>query len=188
MRRTLIMLSGWVAAAVLLLAGGAQWAASQTPFRAGAFVAGTDGSRWIVGNGERLRINFALDDTNALATLPDGPVVSTVDEAVAALTGAPRAGMPMAGAGTATGAASAEPGLRADYQFQNSLASSAGSPPALANLGDGNRYQREMVGSIARTVLAFPAGNGLVLPAATTVIPRDSYTIVVYFRFEEVSG
>ena len=184
MRRTLIMLSGWVAAAVLLLAGGAQWVASQTPFRAGAFVAGPDGSRWIVGNGERLRINFALDDTNALATLPDGPMVNTVDEAVAALTGAPRLGMPMAGAGVAP----AEPGLRADYLFQNSLASSIGSSPALVNLGNGNMYQREMAGSAPRTVLAFPTGNGLVLPAATTVVPRDSYTIVVYFRFEEVSG
>src|SRR5688500_7224589 len=87
MRRLLIVLSGWVLAAVLLLAGGAQWVASQAPFRSGAFVAGQDGSRWIVGNGERLRINFALDDSNALAGLPEGRSVSTVDEAVAALSG-----------------------------------------------------------------------------------------------------
>lgn len=188
MRRWLITLSGWILAAVLLLAGGAQWVTSQTPFRPGAFVAGPDGSRWIVGDGVRLRITFALDDMNALATLPDGPAVSTLDEATAALAGATRAAMPALGTGAAAGVTPAEPGLRADYQFQNSLASSIGAPPPLANLGDGNVFQREMVGSAARTVLAFPTGNGLVLPAATTVVPRDTYTIVVYFRFEEVSG
>jgi hypothetical protein len=187
MRRLLIMLSGWVLAAMLLLAGGAGWAASQAPFRPGAFVAGQDGSRWIVGDGVRLRINFALDDTNALATLPDGPAVSTVDEAVAALTGSPPTAMPPitpVGAGAMVSDAAA----RADYLFQNTLASSVGSPPPLVNLGDSNAFQRESIGVVPRTVLAFPRGNGLVLPAATSVIPRDSYTIVAFFRFDEVSG
>lgn len=71
--------------------GGARWAESQPGFREGAFVATADGSRWVVGNGTRYRISFALDDSNITAGLRDGPTVATVAEAVAALDGSPAA-------------------------------------------------------------------------------------------------
>lgn len=85
-----------VGTVTLLVAGGsaltgARWAGSQPGFREGAFVATSDGSRWVVGNGARYRITFALDDSNMTAGLRDGPSVATVAEAVAALGGSPAA-------------------------------------------------------------------------------------------------
>lgn len=68
--------------------GGARWARSQAPFPEGAFVVGSDGARWVVGNGERYRISFVTDDAGLLPSLRDGgTVVATVAEAQAALAG-----------------------------------------------------------------------------------------------------
>jgi hypothetical protein len=77
----------------------------------------------------------------------------------------------------------------ADYTFQNSLSNSIGSGPVLTNIGIGSStFATETVNSESRTVLQFPIGNGLQLSPTTGLIANDTYTIVVYFRFTEVSG
>lgn len=78
--------------------------------------------------------------------------------------------------------------LRADYEFQETLASSAGDAPSLRDIGEGNTYQEEVVGGESRIVLAFPEGNGLLLTPTTGVIANDTYTIDLIFRFESVTG
>jgi hypothetical protein len=66
--------------------GGARWAESQATFPEGAFVAGQDGSHWVVGGGARYRITFTTDDAGSLAMLRQSQTaVSTVAEAQAAL-------------------------------------------------------------------------------------------------------
>jgi len=83
---------------------------------------------------------------------------------------------------------SAQAALTGDYQFQGSLASSAGLAPSLSNLGAGNTFGTENMDGTNLSVLAFPLGNGLVLPSTTGVIPNATYTIVILFRFETVEG
>ena len=81
------------------------------------------------------------------------------------------------------------PVLRADYRFQHSLASSVGSPPALTKLGPAaNTFGTETVDGSARTVLQFPAGNGVQLATAGTVVPHDAYTIVALLRLRTVAA
>lgn len=81
--RTLVL--GLVA--LVSLGAGARWAASQASFQEGSFVTAQDGSRWVVGNGQKHRVQFTSDDGNALAGLPEGRSVSTVSEAVEVLLG-----------------------------------------------------------------------------------------------------
>ncbi len=70
--------------------------------------------------------------------------------------------------GWTTAAASASATLRADYQFQNTLASSLGAPPALTTLGSGtNSFATESVNGSSLTVLTFPAENGVQLAPTT---------------------
>lgn len=82
----------------------------------------------------------------------------------------------------------------ADYRFLNSLASSVGSPPPLANLNihgnRNNRFEREVVdpGQGPRSVLSFPKGNGLVLSPTTGVVGNGTYTIVLRFRLDNTDG
>ncbi len=98
-------------------------------------------------------------------------------------------------------------GLKADYQFQNTLESTVAGAPPLSNLGE-NSFQTETVGfaeatglaaagagsqarladDSVRTVLAFPLGSGVALDSTVGVIPDDAYSIVMLFRFEEVNG
>ena len=93
---------------------------------------------------------------------------------------------PVAGPGSGMPATG---GLAADYRFQSSLASSVGSPPALTNLGEGaNRFVSERVDGLDRTVLAFPAGNGVTLAPTTGVIANSGYSVVVLFRFDAIDG
>lgn len=84
--------------------------------------------------------------------------------------------------------AAAHAALTADYQFQGTLASSAGAPPSLANLGAGNAFVAESVDGANRLVLAFPEGNGVSLLPTTGVVPSAAYTIVILFRFDAVDG
>jgi hypothetical protein len=84
--------------------------------------------------------------------------------------------------------ASAHGGLTADYRLQGGLASSAGAPPALQNLGVGNAFVTESVDGQSRLVLAFPEGNGVALLPTTGVIPSAAYTIVILFRLDSVGG
>jgi hypothetical protein len=67
--------------------GGAQWARSQPPFPQGAFVVGSDDTRWVVGDGVRYRMSFVTDDAGLLPSMREGAVVATVAEAQAALSG-----------------------------------------------------------------------------------------------------
>lgn len=89
---------------------------------------------------------------------------------------------------TATSAsASATP--RADYQFQNTLASSLGTPPVLTDLGPGtNSFSTETLDGSSQAVLTFPADNGVQLAPTTGVIPNDTYTIAVLFRLATITG
>jgi len=84
--------------------------------------------------------------------------------------------------------AAAHAALKADYQFENTLASSTPAPPALTDLGAGNSFVTDTVDAVSRIVLQFPQGNGLSLSPTTGVIPSGTYTIVVLFRFDTVFG
>jgi len=76
----------------------------------------------------------------------------------------------------------------ADYRFQNTLASSIGTPPDLQNIGAGNSFQSEIVDGFARVVYRFPQGNGLLLLPTTNTIPSNVWSMVLLFRFDAVSG
>lgn len=77
----------------------------------------------------------------------------------------------------------------ADYTFQNTLSSDVGSAPALTDIGAGSSvFAVETVGGESRTVLQFPIGHGLQLTQTDNLIANDTYTMVVYFRFTEVSN
>jgi hypothetical protein len=83
----------------------------------------------------------------------------------------------------------ADAALRVDYQFQNTLASSLGAPPALTTLGLGtNAFASESVNGSPQTVLTFPAENGVQLMPTTGVIPNDHYTLMVLFRFAQITN
>jgi len=76
----------------------------------------------------------------------------------------------------------------ADYQFQLTLASSVGSPPALQDIGVGNSYVTETVDGCPRFVRQFPLHNGLSLQPTAGVIPTNIYTIVMLFRLDQTNG
>lgn len=77
--------------------------------------------------------------------------------------------------------------LTADYRFENSRTSSVGSAPALTDLGT-NVFATENVDGISRTVLRFEHNDGLQLTPVAGVMPSGRYTIVMLFRFDQVSG
>jgi hypothetical protein len=79
--------------------------------------------------------------------------------------------------------------LEADYQFNNTLSSSVGTAPALTNIGPGiNSFATETVDDVTRRVLTFPTDNGLQLAPTTNTISNNSYSVVMLFRFADVSG
>ncbi len=99
------------------------------------------------------------------------------------------AALAMSVTGWMTAAAPASAALRADYQFQNTLASSLGASPALTTLGPGtNPFATESVNGASQTVLTFPAENGVQLAPTTGVIPNDNYTLVMLFRFAQITN
>ena len=77
--------------------------------------------------------------------------------------------------------------LKADYQFQNSLASSVAGSPNLNNVGS-NTFASAIVDGNPRTVLNFSPNNGVTLSPTVGVVPNDAYTIAVLFRFSEVNS
>jgi hypothetical protein len=77
--------------------------------------------------------------------------------------------------------------LKADYQFQNTRASSVGSS-TLTDAGTGNTFQTDTVDGNSRPVLRFGFNQGVALAPTTGVIPSNSYTIVMLFRLDSVSG
>src|SRR5436190_5296010 len=78
--------------------------------------------------------------------------------------------------------------LKGDYQFQGARTSSTGTS-ALTDTGVGtNTFQTETVDGVSRTVLRFVSNNGLRLSSATSVIPNNSWTIVMLFKVDSVNG
>ncbi len=87
-------------------------------------------------------------------------------------------------------AAIAVPGqnLRADYQFQGNLNSTGPTAPPLLNVGL-NSFVTDTVDGYTRQTLRFPFDGGVLLSPSTSVIPNGgSYTIVILFRFDQISG
>jgi len=79
------------------------------------------------------------------------------------------------------------PAPTADYRFQGSLASSAGTGPNLIEIGrEETAYTDEE--TIGRTVLTFAERTGLSLAQTRGVVPRDEYTIEILLRLDDVSG
>lgn len=84
----------------------------------------------------------------------------------------------------------AAPVLKADYKFKNNRRSLSPSAPALFDVGSGGQssFIADDVDGTDRIVLDFPEANGLQLVNADHTIPRNRYTIVVKFRFDDVTG
>jgi hypothetical protein len=76
----------------------------------------------------------------------------------------------------------------ADYQFQNNLHSSVGTPPDLSNIAAGNTFVSAVVDGVSRTVYRFPVGSSVQLSPADGVIPTNVYTMVLLFSFDAVNG
>jgi hypothetical protein len=76
----------------------------------------------------------------------------------------------------------------ADYQFQNNLHSSVGTPPDLTNIAPGNAFVTDIVDGVSRPVYRFPASSSVALLPANGVIPTNQYTAVLLFRFDNISG
>jgi hypothetical protein len=90
----------------------------------------------------------------------------------------------LAGGSADAGAAT----LRAEYRFQGSLASEVPGAPALANIGQGNRFAFERINGLGRhQVLRFPEGNGLSLSTPGLVDPANNSMLMV-FRLAETHG
>jgi subtilisin len=79
--------------------------------------------------------------------------------------------------------------LRADYQVQNSRASTVAGAPDLADVGTGGAatFQADTVGGTPRTVLRFPLHTGLAV-SPSTVVPNGGYSVVALFKLDVVSG
>jgi hypothetical protein len=85
--------------------------------------------------------------------------------------------------------------LKADYGFNDTRASSVPGAPNLTDIdsdpqtgpGHDNLFATETVAGTPRRVLTFPQGNGLRVSTAG-VIPDNSYTIAVLFRFNDIDG
>ena len=76
----------------------------------------------------------------------------------------------------------------ADYQFQNNLHSSVGTPPDLTNIAPGNTFVTDIVDGVSRPVYRFPASSSVALLPADGVIPTNVFTAVLLFRFDTISG
>jgi hypothetical protein len=78
---------------------------------------------------------------------------------------------------------------KADYRFQNKLSTSVGNAPNLTDIGPrNNTFTTATVDGAPRKVLHFPRGNGVKLSPTTSVVPNDTYTIVVLFELDSVDG
>lgn len=71
--------------------------------------------------------------------------------------------------------------LRAEYRFQGDLASEVAGAPALANIGEGNRFGFERIDGLGlQPVLRFPRGNGLSLATTGLVDPTGNSEVMVF--------
>jgi hypothetical protein len=71
--------------------------------------------------------------------------------------------------------------LKAEYRFQGDLASEVAGAPALANIGEGNRFAFERIDGLGlHPVLRFPKGNGLSLTTTGLVDPTSNSEVMVF--------
>ncbi|MEL7039474.1 MAG: LamG-like jellyroll fold domain-containing protein [Cyanobacteria bacterium J06592_8] len=75
--------------------------------------------------------------------------------------------------------------LVADYQFDNSLASSIEGAPSLFDLGTDNFFGTETVDGQSTTVFNFAEQTGLQL-STEGLIPNDDYSVSMLFNFDTV--
>ena len=81
--------------------------------------------------------------------------------------------------------------LKADYQFQGNLNSSVGTAPALTSLtgsGGPTSFVTETVDGYSRTVLRFPFNSGVAINSFSGVVPDASFTMVMLFRMDDMTG
>jgi hypothetical protein len=97
------------------------------------------------------------------------------------------AGVAAAGPVPAETGAEASPVLKADYRFQNTLASSVSGARRLVNIRpSGNPPNTFVPFSGGGRALAFPEGNGLRLDRTGQIIRRGHYTIAIRMEFDQV--
>jgi hypothetical protein len=91
--------------------------------------------------------------------------------------------------GTLSAQAAWAASLKANYRFNNTLASSTAGAPSATSITTlaPNGFTTETVRGSPGRVLTFPQGNGVQISTAG-VIPVSSYTIVVVFRLSDISG
>ena len=80
--------------------------------------------------------------------------------------------------------------LVADYQFQNTLESSAGSAPPLTEVvrkGTTAEFVTDTVMGVSRQVWDFPEGHGLALQSANNYI-GNFYSIVMLVKLDDITG
>ncbi|HKQ40332.1 MAG TPA: Ig-like domain-containing protein, partial [Verrucomicrobiae bacterium] len=77
-------------------------------------------------------------------------------------------------------------GVRADYQFHNTLNSEIAGAPPLANLG-ANIFTTDTVDGRSVPTLRFAANDGLELAPASAVF-ANAYTLVALFSFDNISS
>ena len=78
--------------------------------------------------------------------------------------------------------------LKADYQFQDTRASSIAGAPALTDLvgpGGPNAFVTDTVNGVPRRVLGFPRGSGVAMSSARSLLPSGTYSIVMLVRLAE---
>ncbi len=118
------------------------------------------------------------DDTQITATVPNGAATGTI------AISKPGCGDILT---SAVFVASFTSGLVADYQLQNTLSSSVGSPPALTNLGN-NSFESVTIDDSPRTALRFNQNNGVELFSTAGIVSNQAYTVAVLFAFSNTSG
>jgi CSLREA domain-containing protein len=78
---------------------------------------------------------------------------------------------------------------KADYRFQNTRSTSVWNAPSLKEIGPrDNTFTTATVDGAPRKVLHFPRGNGVKLSPTTSVVPNDTYTILILFELDSVDG
>jgi OmpA-OmpF porin, OOP family len=88
-----------------------------------------------------------------------------------------------------TVAACVPSGPTADYRFQDSKASSVGSPPVLEMIGPGiDSFATEVVDGTSRRVWRFTSTAGIRAVGVSPEVSPTVYSMAVLFRFETTSG
>lgn len=80
--------------------------------------------------------------------------------------------------------------LKADYQFQGTLASSVAGAPVLIDLTGSapNSFTPASVDGAFRQTLRFSFNGGVALFNTNTIISNGSYTLVALFKFDDYAG